>query len=254
MKGEHWAIIGSLTAGLVLAGFFAAPTLLRGPPRDAESLCPKTGAVGHTLVLVDKSDPWSEVQAGRLKRLVKRMGDELPADRMISIYAFNDAFEPGFPPLIALCNPGRTVSELIGNPRRDYVRWVEKFGRPLDQALASLTLPQRGNLSPIAEAMGDVMSRRETRVPSGDKALVVVSDMLQNSAQFTLFGANAAARDPERLRRLVDKVWKDSDGAGWALSVHQVQGVYEPQRLEQASTLWRDALRRLNIPFTWERL
>ncbi len=254
MKGEHWAIIGSLAAGLVLAGFFAAPALLRGPPRDAETLCPTTGAVGHTLVLVDKSDPWSEVQAGRLKRLVKRMGDELPADRMISIYAFSDAFEPGFPPLLSLCNPGRTVSELIGNPRRDYIRWVEKFGRPLDQALAQLSQPARGNLSPIAEAMGDVMARRETRVPSGEKALVVVSDMLQNSAQFTVFGTNAAAREPERLRRLVEKVWKDSDGAGWALSVHQVQGGYEPQRLEQASTLWRDALRRLNIAFNWERL
>lgn len=102
--------------------------------------------------------------------------------------------------------------------------------------------------------MGDVMARRETRVPAGDKALVVVSDMLQNSAQFTVFGTNAAAREPERLRRLVEKTWKDSEGAGWALSVHQVQGGHEPQRLEQAPTLWRDALRRLNIAFNWERL
>ncbi len=40
------------------------------------------------------------------------------------------------------------------------------------------------------------MARRETRVPAGDKALVLVSDMLQNSAQFTVFGTNAAAREP----------------------------------------------------------
>jgi hypothetical protein len=254
MKTENWAIVASVLAGVALAGFFAAPSLLRGPPRDQETLCQKTGPVGHTLILVDKSDPWSEVQAGRLKRLVKQIGDELPAERMLSIYVFNDIFEPGFPPLIALCNPGRTASELIGNPRREYVRWVEKFGRPLDEALTVLTQPAKGNQSPIVEAIGDVVSRRENRVQTGDRSLVVVSDMLQNSSQFSFFGNTPGARDPERLQRLVGRVWRDSDGASWQLSVHQVQGVYEPQRLEQAGTLWRQALRSLNIAVAWERL
>jgi len=79
MKSESWAIVASILAGVALVGFFAAPSLLKGPPRDPDSLCLKSGAVGHTLVLVDKSDPWSEVQAGRLKRLVKQIGDSLPA-------------------------------------------------------------------------------------------------------------------------------------------------------------------------------
>ena len=117
MKKENWAIAGSVLAGLVLVGFLAAPSLLRGPPRNAETLCLETGAVGHTLILVDKTDPWSEVQANRLKQLVRKIGADLPTDRLISIHVFNDSFEPGFPPLIALCNPGRTVSEWIGNPR-----------------------------------------------------------------------------------------------------------------------------------------
>lgn len=254
MKSEHWAIVATVLAGLSLAGFFAAPSLLAGLPRDAETLCPKTGPVGHTLVLVDKTDPWSPVQSDRLKRLVKQVGETLPADRLLSIYVFNDVFEPNFPPLIALCNPGRTVSELIGNPRRDYVRWVEKFGRPLDDALAVLAQPAKGNQSPIVEAIGDVLARRENRVATGNRTLMLVSDMLQNSNQFTVFGNVAGARDPERLRRLLGKVWQDVDGASWALRVHQVQGAYEAQRLEQASTLWQQALRANNIGFAWERL
>jgi hypothetical protein len=236
MKTENWAIVASVLAGVALVGFFAAPSLLRGPPRDQETLCPKTGPVGHTLVLVDKSDPWSEVQAGRLKKLVKQIGDDLPADRMMSIYVFKDVFEPGFRPLIALCNPGRTAS-----------------GRPLDEALVVLTQPAKGNLSPIVEAVGDVVSRRENRVPSGDRTLVLVSDMLQNSSQFSFFGA-PGARDPERLRRLVGKVWQDSGASSWQLQVHQVQGVYEPQRLEQAGTLWQQTLDKLKIAYAWERL
>ena len=254
MKGEHWAIVASVLAGLTLAGFFAAPKLLGGPPRDAETLCPRTGPVGHTLILVDKSDPWSAVQAERLKRLVKQVGETLPADRLMSVFVFNDAFEPNFPALLALCNPGRTASELIGNPRRDYVKWVEKFGRPLDEALAVLAQPAKGNLSPIAEAVGDVLSRRENRVASGERSLVLVSDMLQNSAAFSFFGNNAAARDPERLKRLVGKTWQEADGASWRLQVHQVQGVYDAQRLEQASNLWQQALRAAGISFAWERL
>lgn len=254
MKSESWAIVASILAGVALVGFFAAPSLLKGPPRDPDTLCLKTGAVGHTLVLVDKSDPWSEVQAARLKRLVKQLGENLPADRMLSIYVFNDVFEPGFPHLLSLCNPGRTASELIGNPRRDYLRWIERFGRPLDEALAALTQPAKGNLSPIVEAVGDVVSRPETRVREGDKSLLLVSDMLQNSSQFSFFGSAPGARDPERLKRLVGKVWQDSDARSWQLQVHQVQGVYEPQRLEQASTLWQQALRGSGIPFVWERL
>lgn len=254
MKSESWAIVGSVVAAVALGGFFAAPTLLRGPPRDAETLCLETGAIGHTLVLVDKSDPWSPIQADRLKRLVKQLGDALPADRLLSIYVFNDVFEPGFPPLISLCNPGRTTSELIGNPRRDYVKWVEKFGRPLDDAMTSLAQPGKGNQSPIAEALGDVLTRRENRVPAGDKAVVLVSDMLQNSPQFSFFGAGAATRAPERLQALLGKTWRDGGGEGWGLRIHQVQGVYEPARLEQAASLWRGALDRLGIRYVWERL
>jgi hypothetical protein len=254
MKGEHWAIVASVLATATLAGFFAAPSLLSGPPRDPESLCLKTGPVGHTLILVDKSDPWSPVQAERLKRLVKQTGDQLPVDRLMSVYVFNDAFEPNFPPLLSLCNPGKTASELIGNPRRDYLKWVEKFGRPLDDALSVLAQPAKGATSPIAEAIGDVLARRETRVASGERSLILVSDMLQNSAQFSVFGTNAAARDPERLKRLVAKTWQDNAGASWSLQVHQVQGVYEAQRLEQASTLWREALKAAGVSFVWERL
>lgn len=254
MKTENWAIVASVLAGLGLVGFFAAPSLLRGPPRDQETLCPKTGPVGHTLILVDKSDPWSEVQAKRLKALVKQVGDELPTDRMLSIYVFNDVFEPGFPSLVSLCNPGKTASELIGNPRREYVKWVEKFGRPLDEALTVLTQPGKGNQSPIVEAIGDVASRRENRVPTGDRKILLVSDMLQNSNQFTMFGNAAGARDPERLRRLLGKVWQDSGASGWELSVHQVQGVYDAARLEQAAGLWKGAFQKLNISVSWDRL
>ena len=138
--------------------------------------------------------------------------------------------------------------------RREYVKWVEKFGRPLDEALTVLTQPAKGNQSPIVEAIGDVVSRRENRVPSGDRSLVLVSDMLQNSGQFTVFGNGAGARDPERLRRLLDKVWQDSGAKSWALSVHQVQGVYEPARLEQAATLWKQALQKIGITASWDRL
>lgn len=253
MRRESWALAASALAGLALAGFFAAPVLLRGPPRDAETLCLESGAVGHTLVLVDKSDPWSEVQAERLKRLVKRIGEELPAERKLSIYVFNDEFEPNFPPLMALCNPGRKASELIGNPRREYLRWRERFGKPLDEALAQLARPNRGQQSPIVEAVGDVLARGENRPAAGDGTLVLVSDMLQNSAQSSLFGSGPN-RDPERLKRALARAWPEPAKAGWRLEVRQVQGTYEAQRLEQAQAFWQPLLRALAIAFGWERL
>lgn len=253
MKREHWALIASLCASLAVVGFFAAPKLLAGPARDPETLCLGTGPVGQTLILVDKSDPWSPVQAQRLKDLVKQVGVTLPADRLLSVYVFNDTFEPNFPALLALCNPGRTASEWIGNPRRDYLKWAQTFGRPLDASLARLALPAKGQQSPVAEALGDVMARRENRVASGDRRLILVSDMLQNSIQFSFFGQGPGTREPERLSRLVARIWQDS-GGGWDLQVLQIQGSYDAQRLEQAALLWQQALREAGIRFVWERL
>ena len=113
---------------------------------------------------------------------------------------------------------------------------------------ASATLPFVNNKQLVGLAVTG-----ENRVPSGDRTLVLVSDMLQNSSQFSFFGA-PGARDPERLRRLVGKVWQDSGASSWQLQVHQVQGVYEPQRLEQAGTLWQQTLDKLKIAYAWERL
>lgn len=251
IRRESWAIAASLMACLILAGFLAAPWLLAGARRDAATLCKVSGRLGHTLVLVDKSDPWSPVQAERLKQLVKRLAEALPADQMLSIYAFSDRFEPNFPPLLALCNPGRTVSEWIGNPRRDYQRWLAQFGRPLDEALSQLAQPGSGQHSPIAEAVGDVLSRPETRPETGTLALVLVSDMLQNSSGFSFYGSGGQ-QAPERLRRLLAQRWPDA--SRWSLSVHQVQGVYEPQRLEQVATVWHALLREMRLVFRWERL
>lgn len=250
-RRETWAVVASLAACLVLAGFLIAPWLLAGARRDPHSLCRMNGRLGHTLVLVDKTDPWSPVQAERLKRLVKRQAEALPVDHMLSIYVFQDGFEPNFPPLLALCNPGRTVSEWIGNPRREYRRWMEQFSRPLDRALALLALPGQGQSSPIVEAVGDVLARPETAPEAGGLRLVLVSDMLQNASGVSLYGASAL-REPERLRRLITQRWRG--GYGWSLEVHQVQGGYEQTRLEQAATLWQALLRDMRLTFRWDRL
>jgi hypothetical protein len=250
-RREYWAVAASLAACLLLAGFLSAPWLLAGAPRDPHSLCRPSGRLGHTLVLVDKSDPWSPVQADRLKLLVKQLAEALPRDHMLSIYVFRDVFEPNFPPLLALCNPGRTVSEWIGNPRRDYRRWLEQFGRPLDQALVLLAQPAQGQHSPIVEAVGDLLARRETTPESGGLRLVLVSDMLQNSAGFSFYG-HATSREPGRLQRLISQRWRS--GGGWSLEVRQVQGTYDQPRLEQAATLWQALLQDLRLAFTWDRL
>ncbi len=164
-------------------------------------------------------------------------------------------FEPGFPSLISLCNPGKTASELIGNPRREYVKWVEKFGRPLDEAMTVLTQPAKGNQSPIVEAIGDVVSRRENRVPKrrpqdpaglGHAAEFRPVHRLRQRGRRTRSGAGygACSARSGRIRAR----------GSWELSVHQVQGVYDAARLEQAATLWKQAFQKLNISVSWDRL
>ena len=185
----------------------------RATPR--RSAC-KSGRLGHTLVLVDKSDPWSPVQAERLKRLVKQIGEELPADRMLSIYVFNDVFEPNFPPLLSLCNPGRTVSELIGNPRRDYRALGREVRPPARRgAGAARRSPAQGSIRRSSRRSAMSLSRRENAARSRRALRSCWSPTCCRTRPVQLLRQRCRQRAiPSACAGCVGKIWPDARPAG----------------------------------------
>jgi hypothetical protein len=117
------------------------------------------------------------------------MRDQLGVNERFSIFMFSDSVALGFPPVFSLCNPGRgsDTNFVTSNPRKWEKKFVAKFGKPLDDILADLTSAAEGPHSPILEILIDITNRGELTNTDISRRLVLVSDMLQNSAAHTLF-------------------------------------------------------------------
>lgn len=152
----------SLMLVLFIAGGIGI-TITKPPVRDVQTLCIDKLPPKHTILIVDKTDPWSKAETGRLRNLILSVRDTIEKDAKLSIFVFNGSFELDMEPVFSLCSPGRgeETNWLWGNPRRDQKRFREMFGQPLTALLDDLTTPSRGDVSPILEIMADVMNREE---------------------------------------------------------------------------------------------
>jgi hypothetical protein len=196
-RGLRAGIRNGLLAICVVAGVGIAAIVSQPVARDESSLClkPQPGAgdvsteTAHHLLIIDKTDKWNGAQEARLRKLITTMRDQLGINERLSIFVFSTFPEPGFPPRFSLCNPGRAsdTNLWISNPRRWEKRYMESFGRPLDDIIADLTSASEGPVSPILEILIDITNREEFYSRHIPKRVVVVSDMLQNSDMYTFF-------------------------------------------------------------------
>lgn len=187
----------SLAAAIGLVGAGAGVWAYSQPlPRDEQSLCLKgDGSTvafaepAHHILIVDKTDKWNSAQESRLRNIVTGMRDQLGLNERLTIFVFSDTVQPGFLPVFSLCNPGRASNTNIwtSNPRRWEKKFVESFGRPLDAIMAELTQATEGPVSPILEVLIDLSNREELVAGDTRRRIVLVSDMLQNSAIYTFF-------------------------------------------------------------------
>lgn len=183
---------------IVVAGIAAAWSYSQPLPRDEQTLCLKTAGAelksAHSIVVVDKTDKWSPAQGSRLRHLILSVRDQLAVNARLSIFVFSDHMERGFGPVFSLCNPGRATDTnfWISNPRRWERRFVESFGKPLDQILDDLSAATEGPVSPILEILVDLTNREELLTGGVPRQIIIVSDMLENSDAYSFF--------PRRMR------------------------------------------------------
>jgi hypothetical protein len=147
------AIVGTLTYAYVH---------FQPAPRDEESLCLKSATsasavteAAHYLLLVDKTDKWTEPQGARLRSVVIAMRDQLGLNERLSLFVFENRVDEGFPPKFSRCNPGRAsdTNFFTSNPRKWEKKFNDDFGKPLDKIIAELITPAEGTFSPILEIL-----------------------------------------------------------------------------------------------------
>lgn len=182
-------IVGSLAAIATMGGTVAYLRSTRSE-LDTNSLCPVQGPVAMTVVLVDKSDALTVPQREDLKRRLQEVRDSLAVHDELAVYVVGGTEEHLLEARVTLCNPGdgTDVSPIYGNPRLARQRWDTAFAKQLDQAFDEIIVPTAERESPLMESIQSVAISKFGSLPeSMPKRLIIVSDMLHNTSQFSQY-------------------------------------------------------------------
>jgi hypothetical protein len=168
--------------GLGGGGFYAAQRFAHADT-DRETLCPATGAIAATIILIDKSDPLSPAQVDAVRSEILGARDALKIGEKLKIAVLERDSVSGLANIRiwrGVCNPGLEANPLYQNPKLVRARYEDAFRAPLDRELDMLTTPGTAPESPIAEALAAAIEGDGDILDSGNGRLLIVSDLLEH--------------------------------------------------------------------------
>lgn len=194
-------ILGAVVAFVGLIGATLA-VVNSTPPRRGEDLCrTDAGPAGVVVVVVDASGEFSPVQqTAMLDRFYRALERVAPSDEQtrpvagdvrVDVYNANAPVGELIEPVFSRCSTPRLrgLQALAGNVDRENRTYRTEFAQPLDDAMRRLVAGDRSSTSPILESLSASVERSLSGRSSRDiQAVVVLSDMLQNSDTYTFYG------------------------------------------------------------------
>ncbi|MEQ8405104.1 MAG: hypothetical protein RKE49_08395 [Oceanicaulis sp.] len=245
----------------VLGAISYAALVLQPEEYDPDTLCLAGETPPHMALVIDKTDLYAPDQAVRIEDLVLQSRDRLTVGEKLSLYELDARGELINTNSFALCNPGRgdQINPLYRNPQRVEARYQALFEGPLQDALSDLVEPKESPASPIIEALARLAVEDDFDRDTPRRTVVLVSDMLQNSRLFTVYGRNRAdlARalpDPRLVADAVTAEYGDAL-AGVTIEVHLIprQG-WEAQQAGVIQGYWSEVFRQLGVRDRWTAL
>ncbi len=200
-RKNYGAIIGGviiiILVLIALAG--TAYFFLTKETIDAETLCPNTGPKGQYVVLIDNTSPFPFIQKSALSQRLKNLvRNDLPEGYMLSVFLLGEDATKNDRPLFERCSPGQwgAKSELTNNRKLIERNFRDKFTRPLEDVVRKISLQEHAKNSPIFEMLQLVGINGFERVNvSGEKKLIIYSDMLANTSEFSMYRSQIPAFD-----------------------------------------------------------
>jgi len=200
-RRQKWLVF--LIAGFAIAAFAGIivwKIVSHSDSPDAR-LCPsRTGPSGHVVLLVDKTDPLSFTQARALRQILEdgAKGKYVLEGELLSVFVLGDDFRDTADPIFERCNPGdgSTRSKIYENPELWKRKFESEFVKPLLALEPQMRSPAAVKNSPILEMLQVVALSFAKHDVQGRRNLVVVSDMLHNTAFYSQY------RDPLTFQSL----------------------------------------------------
>ncbi len=190
VKQFVWGTVVFLAVGLLVV---AAVYLKKSGPGDLDTatLCPADGPKGHYVLLVDKTDPLNFTQKEAFSVILRDLIEKrIPEGYLLSVFVLGEDFKENAKPLLELCNPGtgKDKSEWTANVRQLAMQYQQKFLYPLLKQSEALLATEPSKASPIFEMLQLVaINGFHKQDVKGERRLIVMSDMLQNTAGFSMY-------------------------------------------------------------------
>lgn len=159
-------------------------------PPDPVSFCPQSGALGHVVVLIDRTTPLGFIQK---KSLYAQMDDivkeRVKAGERLTIFVIDEDITKFSEPIFDKCNPGdgSTKNQWTDAPDK-YAKLYKNFLKEFKNIEFYFDSPQPRQFSPIMEMLQiasiDGFSNHSIK---GGKKLIVISDMLHNTLMYSQY-------------------------------------------------------------------
>lgn len=261
MRGKDvLGIFNLIIVAGVLGAISYAALVLQPAEYDPDTLCLAGEKPAHTVVVIDKTDLYTPEQTVLIRERILQARDRLDIGERLSLYELDQRGELEDTDF-SLCNPGRgeQINPLYRNPTRVEARYQALFEDPLQDALADLVEPKNAPRSPILEALADLATEPDFDPATPGRDIVLVSDMLQNSALFSVYGAaryDLAGRlpDPRLVADAIQREYGDAL-AGVTIQIHLIprQG-WTDQQAAIIPAYWQEVFRYLGVRDYWSGL
>lgn len=184
------AVVTLAVCGILGGGAYLWATSTPQPDLDPVTLCPVDGPQAITVILIDSSDPLPDITRREVLVHLSDIATTAPEHGRVDLRVLvPEAAESRL--LFSRCNPGdgSGLDEWTANPAMARKRWVAAFETPLAAALDEGLTPVEGAVSPIMATIQQIAVDSFTgrAVKDLPKALVVVSDMIENTPSYSQY-------------------------------------------------------------------
>lgn len=141
-------------------------------------------------ILIDSTEPLDQKTVRNAQLEIENIIKNSPTNTLVNLYAIETGSEEHIRPIANLCKPddGTTASELTSSPAWIKKIFNDKFVLPLGDHLTSLLTMPPSTSSPIIESLQSaVIESFLTHKNSGDKKIVLISDMIQNTSMYSFY-------------------------------------------------------------------
>jgi len=224
--------------------------VLRPAELDAATLCPTNRPLaGHTVVIVDRTDRWTQAMGSALTQLVENAQRDTAQYEKFSIVSL-DA-DQSVHPLFSICNPGEPTfwSDLYRGRRYTTRDFEDRFVGAAERVVEQVRQPSEARTSPIVEYVHRWLGSDDFNASVRHRRLILVSDMRQNSPLYSIY---SGAED--QLGDVVERQFGPS-AEGVAFDVYFVaHGRDHNVTEDEVRTAWDHAFGRIGADYSWRQI